>query len=87
MPQTHNDYPFCSIAILHYRKEETPLESFEVGFRAAVQLLEEQTPMRFTWANLYSLERHEVSADSICDYLRQFDHYWVKSNWEWVVDR
>jgi hypothetical protein len=43
--------PVCSIAILHYRKAETPRESFEVGFTAAVRHIEATTPYRFTWVS------------------------------------
>lgn len=39
------------------------------------------------WVNLALLEGQESEAESICDYMSQFDHYWVKSNWEWIGDR
>jgi hypothetical protein len=40
-----------------------------------------------TQVNLFELEGLETTARSICDYLGHFDHYWVKSNWEWIIDR
>lgn len=39
------------------------------------------------WVNVALLEGMQTTATSICEYLSNFDHYWVKSNWEWIVDR
>lgn len=47
-PDASRTMPICSVAILHYRKAETPVESFEVGFRASVREIEAATPYRFT---------------------------------------
>ena len=74
------------VGIIHYRPKTTSVESFEVGFRAATELLQGNI-FNFTWINLDDWEGKTVESLDLDSLVRHFDILWVKSNWDWTVDR
>ena len=73
------------VGIIHYRPKTTSLDSFEVGFRAAVELLQADL-FTFTWINLDDFEGKTLESIDLNSLAQDFDVLWVKSNWDWTVD-
>ena len=78
------------IGVVHYRHETTPLQSFEVGFRSAMSLLEEVHGYKVVMLNIYDLEGVVPQSEKYLNVMAKFhevDVMFVKSNWNWIPDQ
>jgi len=64
-----------------------PLEVFDRGYRAALEILNASPERRrITAINLSDVNGKYWQPPDACLYFSQFDHLLFKSNWEWVPD-
>ena len=78
------------IALVYYRPSSLPEAAFEVGFLSALELLEASGRYAFTYVNLdgfTGVDSRFARVHACPSYFEYFDHVWIKSNWNWVVDQ
>ncbi len=78
------------VGVLYYRPKSSPEAAFEVGFFAALRLLEETGLYRVVHFNVDALEGLARDSEALRRAVRAIDEVpdvlLVKSNWRWTVD-
>jgi glycosyltransferase involved in cell wall biosynthesis len=79
-----------TLGVVHYRPFTTPLSSFEVGFRSALDLLCKMNPSyKVVYLNIYNLEGTVPGSNKYNTIIQQYhdmDVLLIKSNWNWIPD-